>query len=654
MNQNSNNLGKDLNEEDISKEIELNYDTDTEIQTTSKVYTDVQLDSVNNNSGLNSEPDKQDNSNDGVRKNSKNNETISQDDPVDKNYSQNNNTETEHEYIKEKESADIKEKLPVIKLYREDNLYAEASEFLPFDLIHLMIINCGDNRQHKVLMLDERDRTRFIGMKTGKYIKFTTRLQKTRHFGQWKFKINGVTEDGQEYEYYKPFKLVKKISEELYYPKGDDYYVNYFFVPGIFEKVVNLTSDKVAFPYTSDEKEEVDMEAVEEVKLDAFEEYPEVIADFDVTGPPSLIYGIGPKTERMLIKAGYTTALSVARTNAEIMARVLDVSINKTTKWVHRGQIEIFGRILEYSEEIVTKNEYEVNKQFPPSAIPGIGPTIEKILVNFGYTSVMDIANSDVQTLTENIKISEKRANDWINNAKIILEKQKGNAAVDKVEDEKEVDITIDKEKMEKVKGIPVIKIKGIGKTIETKLNIIGIYTVNDLINTEIGELSKKTGISEKRIKAWINGINSLDTKQDTKDEMELTKISGVGKKTAEKLNNAGITSIKKLATTTDIEQLSKISSISINKLLKYINSARDLLNMEHIKYEIKNNDNNNGSFDFSKLKGIGSTYNKKIHSAGIHDLNSLINVNPELLADKLNVNVKKIKMWIQSAKEYV
>ena len=82
-------------------------------------------------------------------------------------------------------------------------------------------------------------------------------------------------------------------------------------------------------------------------------------------------------------------------------------------------------------------------------------------------------------------------------------------------------------------------KIEGIGETYSAKLNAAGIDTIEELL--EVGaapkgrqELGEKTGISNKLILEWVNLA-------------DLMRIKGVGEEYSERLEEAGVDTVKEL-----------------------------------------------------------------------------------------------------------
>jgi len=136
-------------------------------------------------------------------------------------------------------------------------------------------------------------------------------------------------------------------------------------------------------------------------------------------------------------------------------------------------------------------------------------------------------------------------------------------------------------EKMEPEEiGIPIIEIEGIGPTYAEKLNSIGIYTTNDLLEaggTRIGrqEISEKTDISETLILEWVNLA-------------DLMRIKGVGEEYSDLLEEAGVDTVAELAQRNPDNLYAKLLEVNeekklvrqlpnLNDLTTWVNQAKTL-----------------------------------------------------------------------------
>jgi hypothetical protein len=176
---------------------------------------------------------------------------------------------------------------PLAELFRENNFNGEATQFLPSDLIHLFISNIDDRRETQVRMVDNRGETRYIAKKTGKYLSFTTRLQQTRLRGDWGFTVKGPSINDEDFDLVVPFFMVDEITEVIPVLEAEIYVTAQSTFKEEFQAIDSLQLAPFGEIPISDKKPEGDL--------------PDIIAEFDVFGSPSLVYGIGPKTENLFI-----------------------------------------------------------------------------------------------------------------------------------------------------------------------------------------------------------------------------------------------------------------------------------------------------------------------------------------------------------------
>lgn len=124
-----------------------------------------------------------------------------------------------------------------------------------------------------------------------------------------------------------------------------------------------------------------------------------------------------------------------------------------------------------------------------------------------------------------------------------------------------------------------------------------------------------------------------------------LTQIEGIGETYAQKLEQAGLSTIEKLlergASPTGRKELVAETGISATLILKWVNRA-----------------------DLARVKGIGEEYGDLLEAAGVDTVPELAQRNPQNLFPKLaEVNVEKqlvrrlpalaqVEDWIAQAKE--
>ena len=129
-----------------------------------------------------------------------------------------------------------------------------------------------------------------------------------------------------------------------------------------------------------------------------------------------------------------------------------------------------------------------------------------------------------------------------------------------------------------------VTSVKGIGTKTAQKLKQQGIVTVQDLLNSSFTLFKEST--SEKTFNKWKrNAAIFAGQKYEIPppstvvpaDELSLTSITGVGAKTAQQLNTAGIMTLKDLINC-DLEELSDKIRVSKKRLTKWQAQAEKLI----------------------------------------------------------------------------
>jgi len=122
--------------------------------------------------------------------------------------------------------------------------------------------------------------------------------------------------------------------------------------------------------------------------------------------------------------------------------------------------------------------------------------------------------------------------------------------------------------------------IEGIGEAYKTKLNEVGIKSIEDLLEKGITkssreEIAEKSGISEKLVLRWLN-------------HADLMRIKGIGGEFSEILEAAGVDTVPELARRNAVNLVAKIKEVNennklvrrvptVNMVESWINQAKDL-----------------------------------------------------------------------------
>lgn len=281
----------------------------------------------------------------------------------------------------------------------------------------------------------------------------------------------------------------------------------------------------------------------------------------------TVIKGLGKTYADRLAKLSiYTLSEFWYHSDREHLADVMRVSDNKLSAMMQDAEI-LLSQESEKSAIPVKEEQIEV---IPDDllSIHGIGKTSVDKLLKIGITSKSDLLDyEDLDTLRKTLRMSKSRLE------KILASIGRIIAPVE-AKEPKIVDPMIQS----------VVNVKGIGSKTAEKLNKNGIITVKDLLESNFTDLSSipKNSYLKWRKNASIF-VGQQPEKEIFKDQKiikakELTSIPGIGKKTQEKLNFAGVKSISDLANHSNIDYLASMTKISSKSLSKWRVSAKKML----------------------------------------------------------------------------
>jgi predicted flap endonuclease-1-like 5' DNA nuclease len=276
------------------------------------------------------------------------------------------------------------------------------------------------------------------------------------------------------------------------------------------------------------------------------------------------IKGIGKTYANRLEKLEiYSISEFLAYPDRIILAEVMRISDTKLHHMLQDAKFLV-------SKEIERPLASEEDTSLPEDllSIKGIGPKSIDRLAKIGIFSRNDLANfEDLEPLRKTLRMSMSRL---IN----VLESIGKTAEFPEVIEPEVLDPLLHR----------VTSIKGIGAKTAQKLNQRGILTVQDLLNSSY-ELFKDS-TSEKTYNKWkrnaaifagqeieiISPLPKVPTEQ-----LSLTSITGIGVKTAQQLNSAGIMTLKDFIKS-NLEELEEATRISKKRLAKWQSQAKKLL----------------------------------------------------------------------------
>jgi predicted flap endonuclease-1-like 5' DNA nuclease len=278
----------------------------------------------------------------------------------------------------------------------------------------------------------------------------------------------------------------------------------------------------------------------------------------------TVIKGLGKTYAGRLAKISiYTLSEFWYYSDRDHLADVMRVSDRKLSVMMLDAEI-LLSQEAEKSTIPVKEEQIEV---IPDDllSINGIGHVSVDRLLKLGITSKSDLLDyEDLERLRKTLRMSKSRLERILASIGRII-------APLEAKEPRILDPMIQ----------PVVNIKGIGIKTAEKLNRNGIITVKDLLASNFPDL---TGIPKNSYLKWRKNAliftghqPEIDIIKDQKivKTKDLTSIPGIGKKTQEKLNFAGIMSISDLADYSNIDHIVNVTKISRKRLSKWQSSAK-------------------------------------------------------------------------------
>jgi len=327
---------------------------------------------------------------------------------------------------------------------------------------------------------------------------------------------------------------------------------------------------------------------------EAISERTEAAVQLDVTKKESYkvlkqLRGIKGGEAKLLIEAGVRSLKTLIEEKPNALADDTNIPVEKIESWISQAKILIKRKGLMDSIDQLLQ-------------VKGVNKVYAKKLVDFGISTVEDLSQENAGVLSADLKVTENIISIWIEDAMRLTGKPVPKKKKPKAEKEKP-DKKPKAEKKKKPAEEPKVEttitslkdLEGIGKGDLKALKDLGITKLEQIIEEDAEEIATITGINQASLSRWIGdarellGLTRVQEKPKeaaapvesettpTADPMaEFLKLEGVGKKTAEKLVNAGIQTCTELIDC-DPKQLSKDSKISEKTVKKIIESAKKL-----------------------------------------------------------------------------
>jgi len=266
--------------------------------------------------------------------------------------------------------------------------------------------------------------------------------------------------------------------------------------------------------------------------------------------------GVGkPVRNRIRRKGRGFSRLELKEAGSTVLeARKFSIPIDTKRKSMHDFNISVLKELLEEErassvraelEKEVIKEEYQEFAQ-----IRGIGLSSAEQLVEMGIASVEELAALEVEKLDTDIPIETIKR--WVRNAK------------------KHLGEDIDEEEEEELEEL---------EELEEEIEELEATELTDL-EAELEEIGSE---EEKEVEE----ISEDEVTVTEKEEIykELMQVRGIGKKTAEKIVDLGVTSIEELAAL-EVDMIPETADISTNSLRNWVKNAQKHLKRESEEIE--------------------------------------------------------------------
>ncbi|OLS28752.1 MAG: 50S ribosomal protein L21 [Candidatus Heimdallarchaeota archaeon LC_2] len=342
---------------------------------------------------------------------------------------------------------------PIYSLYRNNNRELEILRYAPGDLITVILKNTGTSKSTSIEMFDSRDQSRYKGVSGGNDHEWTTRIQMTTVLGNWRFTAQGpFIDENNLFSIDIPFEIVKFIPEEI-------------------------------------------VKEVEIKEIDNFAALIQYAIDEKINIPVVEIKGVGPSYGQKMNDAEVHYFHHLLQIDVETLSDNISISSMKIEMWV-----AFVAKVLENGQHqlVMQYGQFKESKKGgePPSTIKGIGPVMENKLIDAGFDTVSKIAEVQPQKIVDEVHISLKKAQNWVSNAKALMDgiKQISKSTV------KPISKTINLEDSPE-------NIVGVGPATNKKLEKAGFTSIQIILDAEIEVLSQALNSENKAKKVYDGAL---------------------------------------------------------------------------------------------------------------------------------------------------
>ncbi|MBD3406800.1 MAG: hypothetical protein GF411_11855 [Candidatus Lokiarchaeota archaeon] len=300
--------------------------------------------------------------------------------------------------------------------------------------------------------------------------------------------------------------------------------------------------------------------------------------------------GVGAKTRDSLIEAGFKTVEKIAKSKPTAISKKVDGIGESTAETI----VEAAKKMVQASKPKKSrkKKSTESSSKLDMKELPGVGAKTRDSLIEAGFETVEKIAKTKPTAISKKVDgVGESTAETIVEAAKKMVKAstpkktRKKSKPTKRTPSAEEVSIGLD-------------ELPGIGPSTKEKLIAAGYDSLSKIASAKPATLAKEVdGVGKKTAKDAIGEAKKLTKKKQPKtrkkkpkpttvsgDELRLKDLPGIGKKTAEKMEEAGYDSVARVARSTPDSIAKRVSGISTSKASEIIGVAKEMVKAQQIR----------------------------------------------------------------------
>ncbi len=288
--------------------------------------------------------------------------------------------------------------------------------------------------------------------------------------------------------------------------------------------------------------------------------------------------GVGKPVRNKLVRKGRGfSRLELKEAGSTVFeAREIGIPVDIKRKSVHDFNISLLKQLLEEERASAVRAELEKEvleeKYQEFTQVRGIGLSSAETLVEMGITSVEELAALEANKLETDVPISTLKR--WIRNAKKHLGEEIEEEEPEEIKEEELEELEaeleeIEKEELEELEEADL-------EEMEAELDELEDVELEEL-EAELEEIGAE--VEEEEV---VETAPEEELIESEKEEIykELMQVRGIGKKTAQKIVELGVTSIEELAAL-EVDMIPETAEVATKTLRTWIKNAQKHLERE-------------------------------------------------------------------------